>query len=71
MTEIQQAIEKLPDLEKKALAAWLASRQVDGQPGQEEAALLAALDRAARELAAGRGVPIEEVQRMAPRWATK
>ncbi len=71
MTEIQQAIEKLPDPEKRALAAWLVSSQMDDLPGQEEAALLAALDRAARELAAGRGVPSAEVQRMAPRWAAK
>ena len=71
LTEIQRAIEKLPDREKKALSAWLASSQEGDLPGPEEAALLASLDRAARELDAGRGVPIEEVQRMARRWATR
>jgi len=37
----------------------------------EEAALLASLDRAATELDAGRGVPVERVREMVGKWLTK
>ena len=71
MTEIQQAIEKLPSREKKALSTWLASTEEREMSGEEEAALLASLDRAAHQLDAGQGSPLAEVQRTVPRWATK
>lgn len=71
MTEIQQAIERLPDREKKALSAWLSSTEDVGMSAQEETALLASLDRAAHQLDAGQGSPLAEVQRTVPRWATK
>jgi len=71
MTEIQQAIEKLPSREKKALSTWLASTEEREMSGEEEAALLASLDRAAHELDAGHGVPIGKAQRMVLRGATK
>ena len=38
---------------------------------REEAALLAALDRAADELDAGRGVPVARVREMVGQWLTK
>jgi len=71
MTEIQQAIEKLPPKEKKALSAWLSSQADSEMSEQEEAALLASLDRAARQLDAGEGVPIEQVQKLVGQWASE
>ncbi|MGA2657523.1 MAG: hypothetical protein ABSH34_08375 [Verrucomicrobiota bacterium] len=69
MVEIQQAIEKLGDRDKKALAAWLSSTGDTWMSEPEEAALLASLDEAARQLDAGQGVAIEEVRSMVPQWA--
>lgn len=71
MTEIQQAIDGLPAMEKKALSAWLSSQQESEMSPQEEAALLASLDKAALQLDAGLGVPIEEARGMVRRWASK
>jgi hypothetical protein len=71
MTEIQQAIEGLPATEKKALSAWLSSRQEPEMSAEEEAALLASLDKATRQLDAGLGVPIEQARGMVRRWASK
>jgi hypothetical protein len=62
VVEIQEAIEHLPAKDQAALAAWLQSRDEPVLTAQEEAALLAALDKAAVELDAGRGVPIETVR---------
>jgi len=69
--EIQHAIEKLPKRDKEALAAWLSSDEDIVMAEEEEAALLASLDKAAQQLDAGQGVAIDEVRRMAPRWAAK
>ncbi|MBI5383173.1 MAG: hypothetical protein HZA90_00655 [Verrucomicrobia bacterium] len=71
MTEIQQAIEGLPATEKKALSAWLSSQQESEMSPQEEAALLASLDKAARQLDAGLGVPIDQARGMVRQWASK
>jgi hypothetical protein len=71
MAEIQRAIEGLPASEKKALSAWLSSQQEPEMSPQEEAALLAALDKAARQLDAGLGVPLEQARGMVQRWASK
>ena len=71
MTEIQQAIEGLPAKEKKALSAWLSSQRESDMPPQEEAALLASLDAAARQLDAGLGVPIDQVRGMVRGWSSK
>jgi hypothetical protein len=71
MTEIQQAIEGLPVTEKKLLSVWLSSQQEPEMPAGEEAALLASLDKAARQLDAGLGVPIEQARGMVRRWASK
>ncbi len=57
ITEIQEAIVRLPAKEKSALTAWLHSQEEPSLSETEEAALLARLDQAARELDAGRGVP--------------
>ena len=71
MIEIQQAIAKLPDRDKKALAAWLSSTEDSWMPEPEEAALLASLDKAARRLDAGQGLTLDEVRSMVPQWAAK
>ena len=50
ITEIQEAIEKLPSSEKSALAAWLQSKDEPIMSEAEETALLARLDKAAGAL---------------------
>jgi predicted transcriptional regulator len=71
ITEIQEAIGKLPTKEKAALAAWLQSQEEPLMSQSEEAALLARLDKAAAELDAGEGVPLERVREKIRGWAGK
>jgi hypothetical protein len=71
ITEIQEAIDKLPAKERSALAAWLRSQDQTRMSDREEAALLASLDKAATELDASRGVPVERVREMVGQWLTK
>ena len=71
ITEIQEAIEKLPPTEKSALAAWLHSQEEPIMSETEEAALLARLDKAAAELDAGKGVPVARVREQIRGWAGK
>lgn len=71
ITEIQQAIERLPSSEKSALEAWLQSKEEPIMSEAEEAALLARLDKAGAELDAGRGVPLELVREKIRGWAGK
>ena len=71
ITEIQAAIEKLPTNEKSALAAWLQSQEEPIMSEAEERALLARLDKAAAELDAGKGVPLERVREKIRGWAGK
>ena len=69
--EIQEAIGKLPAKEKSALSAWLQSQDEPVLSKNEEAALLARLDKAAAELDAGEGVPLERVREKIRGWAGK
>ena len=71
VAEIQKAIERLTPKDQAALAAWLQSREEPILSKQEEEALLASLDKAAAELDAGRGVPIEIVRERVAKWPTK
>lgn len=71
IAEIQKAIEKLPSSDKSALAAWLQSKEEPIMSEAEEAALLARLDKAAAELDAGKGVPLERVREKIRGWAGK
>jgi hypothetical protein len=71
ITEIQEAIGKLPEKEKSVLATWLQSQEEPVLSKSEEAALLARLDKAAAELDAGEGVPLERVRERIRGWAGK
>ena len=71
MTEIQEAIGRLRAEEKSALAAWLQSQEEPLMSEAEEQVLLARLDKAAAELDAGKGVPIERVRENIRGWAGK
>ena len=71
ITEIQEAIGRLPAKGKAALTTWLQSQEEPALSEAEEAALLARLDKAARELDAGEGVPLERVREKIRGWATK
>jgi hypothetical protein len=71
LAEIQQAIEKLPVKEKQALSAWITSQSEEQMSEREEAALLDSLDRAAKQLDSGQGVPLESVRGMVRQWASK
>lgn len=71
IAEIQGAIEKLTPKDREALAAWLQSLVQPVMSEREEAALLASLDRAARELDSGQGVPLETVRESVGKWATR
>jgi hypothetical protein len=71
ITEIQEAIGKLRAKEKSALATWLQSQEEPVLSKSEEAALLARLDKAAAELDAGEGVPLERVREKIRGWAGK
>ena len=71
ITEIREAIEKLPANEKSALAAWLQSQEEPIMSEAEQKALLARLDNAAAELDAGQGVPLARVREKIRGWAGK
>jgi hypothetical protein len=62
ITEIREAIQKLPANEKSALAAWLQSQEKPLMLEPEESALLARLDKATAELDSGEGVPLARVR---------
>jgi hypothetical protein len=71
MTEIQEAIARLPANQKSALAAWLQSQEEPIISEAEEVALFARLDKAAAQLEAGEGIPIKRVREDIRRWAGK
>jgi predicted transcriptional regulator len=71
VAEIQEAIERLSAKDKAALTAWLESQEEPAMSDHEEAALLASLKKAERELDSGQGVPIEEVRTRVAKWGTR
>jgi len=71
ITEIQEAIVRLPANEKSALAVWLQSQEEPLMSEAEEEILLARLDKAAAQLDAGEGIPIDRVREDIRRWAGK
>jgi len=71
LAEIQEAVARLPDDEKKALSLWLNSQSGLGLSSADEQRLLQSLDDAMRDVDAGKGVPIEDVRKLVPSWAVK
>ncbi len=71
ITEIQEAIGRLPADEKSALAAWLQSQEEPLMSEAEETALLASLDKAAAQLDAAQGIPVARVREDIRRWVTE
>lgn len=71
VAEIQEAIERLSATDRAALTAWVESQEEPAMSEREEAALLASLKKAERELESGQGVAIEEVRTRVANWATR
>jgi ParB-like chromosome segregation protein Spo0J len=71
LAEIQDAVTHLSDDERKALQLWLNSQAEPEMTAQEEQQLLRSLDAAVRDIAAGKGVTIDEVRRRVGSRAVK
>lgn len=71
LLEIQNAVAKLGDDEKKALSLWLNSQTEPEMSAQEEERLLRSLDEAIRDLDAGKGVGIDDVRKRVASWAAR
>lgn len=71
MFEIQDAVAKLRDDEKKALSLWLNSQTELEMSAQEEQRLLRSLDEAIRDVDAGKRAPMEDVRKRVTVWAAK
>ena len=71
LMEIQEAVTKLRDEEKKALSLWLNSQSAPAMSTQEEQQLLRSLDEAIRDLDAGKGVPVKDVRKLVASWVAK
>jgi hypothetical protein len=63
LTEIQEAVTKLREDEKKALSLWLNSQAESEISPREEQQLLHSLDEAIRDIDSGKGVPIDDVRK--------
>jgi len=71
LVEIQDAVAQLPREEREALQAWLNSQTESAMTAQEEERLLRSLDEAVRDIAAGKGVSMEEARQRISAWAAK
>ena len=71
LADIQAAVTRLRDEEKKALSLWLNSQAAPELSDEDEQRLLHSLDEAIRDVDAGKGVPIEDVRKLAPSGAAK
>jgi hypothetical protein len=71
VAELQQRISELPKADRTALVAWMESQEEPNMSAAEEAALLASLDKASRQLDPGQGVPIEQARDLIAKWTTK
>jgi hypothetical protein len=69
--EIQEAITALPETERHALSAWLASQNPPHLTPEDEASLLRSLDQATRDVDQGKGVPLSAAQKLVRTWAGK
>ena len=71
LVEIQDAVARLPNDERKALQLWLDSQSEPLLSAQEEQRLLRSLDEASRDIDAGKGVALVEVRKRLGTWAAK
>ena len=71
LAEIQEAVTKLADEEKKALSVWLDSQAEPALSSEDEQRLLRSLDKAIHDIDSGKGVPIEAVRNLVPSWAAR
>jgi hypothetical protein len=71
LVEIQKAIIELPEDERQALSAWLASQNVPTLAPEDEKRLLESLDHAMRDLDDGKGIPLKKVRGLVRSWAGK
>jgi hypothetical protein len=71
LVEIQEAVAHLPGNERQALQLWLNSQVEPQLTAEEEQRLLRSLDEAARDIAAGKGVPMDEVRQRVASWAAR
>jgi hypothetical protein len=71
LNEIQEAVTKLNEDEKNALAIWLDSQRSADLSAEDEQQLLNSLDEAIRDLEAGQGLPMEEVRKLVSSWVAK
>jgi hypothetical protein len=69
LVEIQDAVARLPNNEKKALQLWLNSQAEPEVPPQDEERLLRSLVEAMRDIDAGNGVSIGELRARVGSWA--
>ena len=71
LIEIQDAVARLPNSEKKALQLWLNSQADPEMTPEEEQRLLRSLDEAMRDIDAGKGVSMDEVRKRVGSWAAR
>lgn len=71
LAEIQDAVIKLGHDEKRAFSLWFDSQLEPELTPQDEQQLLRSLDKAIRNLEAGRGVPVEDVRKRVAAWAAR
>jgi hypothetical protein len=71
VTEIEEAIGRLPAAEREALESRLISRRfgLDGLDDQERSVLLASLEEADREIDEGHGCSADELRQAVRSWA--
>jgi hypothetical protein len=71
VTDIEEAIGRLPAAEREALESRIFSRRfgLDALDDQERAELLASLDEADREIDEGRGCSADELRQAVRSWA--
>lgn len=71
LSEIQDAITRLPSEEKRALQLWLNSQVEPEMTADEEQALLRSLGDAMQDMDTGKGIPLDEVRKRVGSWAGK
>lgn len=73
VTEIEEAIGRLPVAEREALESRLSSRRfgLDAVDDQQRADLLSSLDEADREIDEGRGCSPDEHRKAVRSWAER